>query len=104
MSLKVIWSPASKEEYAEILGFVEDNFGIDAALKLLDKTDVIIGGIATFPEMFPASKLRKDVRKAVITKHNSVYYRYNKKQVQLLHFWDNRQNPKSLKDIIPPKI
>ena len=100
MSLKIIWSPASLEEYAEILGFVEDNFGIDAALKFLDKTDAVIDSIAIFPTMFPASKLRKDVRKAIITKHNSVYYRFNKEEVQLLHFWDNRQNPKSLEDIM----
>ncbi len=102
MSLKVIWSPASKEEYAITLGFVEDNFGIDAALKFLDKTDAIIEGIAIFPTMFPTSKLRKDVRKAVITKHTAVYYRFNETEVQLLHFWDNRQNPASLTDIIPP--
>lgn len=61
MSLKVIWSPASKEEYAEILGYVEDNFSIDAALKLLDKTDAVIDGIAIFPTMFPASTFRKDI-------------------------------------------
>lgn len=102
MSLKIIWSPAAKEEYAIILGFVEDNFGIDAALNFLDKTDAIIEGIAIFPAMFPSSKLRKDVRKAVITKHNTVYYRFNKKEVQLLHFWDSRQNPADLADIIPP--
>jgi len=53
MSLKIIWSPASKEEYADILGYVEDNFGITAALKLLDKTDAVIDGIAIFPTMFP---------------------------------------------------
>ncbi|MEM6319909.1 MAG: type II toxin-antitoxin system RelE/ParE family toxin [Bacteroidota bacterium] len=101
MSLQVIWSPASKEEYAVILGFIEDNFGENAALKFLDKTDTVIDGIATFPSMFPPSKLRKDVRKAVITKHTSVYYRYNREEVQLLHFWDNRQNPESLEEIIP---
>ena len=72
MSLKVIWSPASKEEYADILGYVEDNFGENTALKLLDKTDAVIVGIAIFPSMFPASKERKDVRKAVITKYLSV--------------------------------
>jgi len=101
MSLKVIWSPASKEEYADILGYVEDNFGIDAALKLLDKTDAVIDGVAIFPTMFPASKQRKDIRKAVITKHLSVYYRFNKTTVQLLHFWDNRQSPDKLEDIFP---
>lgn len=101
MSLKVIWSPASKEEYAVILGYVEDNFSIDAALKLLDKTDAVINGIALFPTMFPSSKQRKEVRKAIITKHLSVYYRFNNSTVQLLHFWDNRQNPENLEEIIP---
>lgn len=101
MSLKIIWSPASKEEYAVILGYVEDNFGIDAALKLLDKTDAVIDGIAVFPTMFPVSKQRKDVRKSVITKYLSVYYRFNKTAVQLLHFWDNCQNPENLEEIIP---
>ena len=51
--------------------------------------------------MFPASKQRKDVRKAVITKHLSVYYRFNKTAIQLLHFWDNRQNPDNLGEVIP---
>jgi len=67
----------------------------------LDKTDAVIDGIAIFPTMFPASKQRKDVRKAVITKHLSIYYRFNKTTVQLLHFWDSRQSPEKLGDIIP---
>lgn len=83
MSLKIIWSLASKEEYADILGYVEDNFSIDAALKLLDKTDAVIDGIATFPTMFPTSTIRKGIRKAVITKHLSVFYRFNKMEVHL---------------------
>lgn len=101
MSLEIIWSPASKEEYADILDYIETHFGIDTALKLLDKTDAVIDGIAIFPTMFPASKTRKDVRKAVITSHLSVFYRFNKTEIQLLHFWDNRQNPENLEDVIP---
>ena len=101
MSLKVIWSPASKEEYADIIGFVEDEFGINAALKLLDKTDAIIDSISIFPTTFPSSPSRKDIRKAVISKYLSVYYRFNNVEVQLLHFWDNRQNPQNLEEIFP---
>ena len=36
MSLKIIWSPASKEEYAIILGYVEETSSIDR----LEKTAV----------------------------------------------------------------
>ena len=101
MNRTVIWSPASEEEYAEILIYIEDHFGLDAALKFLDKTDSVIKKLSLLPSMFPASLKRKDIRKAVITKHISLFYRFNNLEVQLLHFWDNRQNPLKIKEIFP---
>lgn len=56
MSLPIIWSPASKNEYAEILKYVEQHFGLDATLKLLEKTDNAMDNIAKFPSMYKASK------------------------------------------------
>ncbi len=74
--------------------------GVKARLDSLSDEDQI-DSIAIFPTMFPASKQRKDIRKAVITKHFSVYYHFNKTTVQLLHFWDNRQNSDNLEEIFP---
>jgi hypothetical protein len=49
--------------------------------------------------MFEESKKKKNVRKGLISKHNTLYYRVKprKKELQLLMFWDNRQDPKKLK-------
>jgi hypothetical protein len=55
MSLRIVWSPASKDEYAELLSFVELNHGLEAALRLLEKTEKLIESISANPEMFPAS-------------------------------------------------
>ena len=33
------------------------------------------------------------VRKAIITKQTSVLYKVNKTHIEILFFWDNRQEP-----------
>jgi hypothetical protein len=45
--------------------------------------------------MFKASKKKKSVRKGFITEHNSLYYQVKprKREIELITFWDNRQNP-----------
>jgi hypothetical protein len=55
--------------------------------------------IAENPGMFVASRKKKNIRKGYITKHNALYYRVKpiKKELELLTFWDNRQNPEELK-------
>ena len=37
MSLPVNWSPISKTQYANLLKFIEVEYGVDAALKFLEK-------------------------------------------------------------------
>lgn len=100
MTWKIIWSPQSKDDYAELLKYVESNFGLDAALKLLDETDAVLDGIVIFPMMFPASEKRKNIRQAVITKHTKLIYRIEVEEIQLLHFWDTRQNPENFPEVI----
>ncbi|MCF8247236.1 MAG: type II toxin-antitoxin system RelE/ParE family toxin [Saprospiraceae bacterium] len=100
MSLPIIWSPASKDEFAELLQYVEVNFGLDATLKLLETTDKVLEGISEHPALFPASNKVPSIRKAVITKQTSLFYRITINHVQLLHFWDNRRNPDDLKFLV----
>jgi plasmid stabilization system protein ParE len=99
VNLPVVWSPAAKEEYAELLAFIESHFGTDAALAMLDKTDAVVEIITAFPMAYPASSMRPDIRKAVISEQTSLLYRISDTQVQLLHFWDNRQNPDLLENL-----
>ena len=64
----------------------------------MDKTEKVLSLIAKDPEMFEISRKKKNVRKGFITKHNTLYYRIKprKKELELITFWDNRQDPKKL--------
>lgn len=94
MKYKIIWSPKSKENFSLLLQFVESEFGLDAALDVLEKTERIIEAITLFPKMFPSSNKFPGVRMAKITKQTSLIYKVSESEIKLLEFWDNRQNPK----------
>lgn len=98
MSFSIIWSPAARDDYAQLLEYVEEKFGLEAALSLLDKTEKVIDGIAVFPEMYPPSA-RRNIRKAVISKHSSLIYRIEENQAQILHVWDNRQDSQDMEKL-----
>ena len=97
MSLPIIWSPRATDDYAKLLARVEQDFGLEAALKLLDSMENLLSLITENPELFPYSKT-KNIRKAIISKQTSLFYRIEEEYIQLLHFWDNRQNPDNLED------
>jgi plasmid stabilization system protein ParE len=99
MSMPVVWSPSALEEYSLILEYVEENWGLEAALNLLDATDQIISQIQEFPNLFPSSK-KKDIRKAVVSKQTSLIYRVTEEQIQILHLWDNRQDPEKFEELL----
>ncbi len=99
MSYAVYWSPSSKDEYAELLKYIESEYGLESALNFMDKTDEVVNSIATFPNSGIATKKEK-IRMYVITRQTSLLYEVNEERIELLHFWDNRQDPEKLEDAI----
>ena len=89
---KLIWSPKSKSEYANLLQYIEKLYGTDAALDFLDQVERIVESISVFPYAFPISDKVPSFRKAVINRQTSLFYRVNNQAVEIVHFWDNRQD------------
>ncbi len=99
MSWVVVWAPSAKEEFADLLGYIEAYYGTDAALIVMDKVEETVEIIRLFPNAYPSSRQQPGIRKAVITKQTSLFYRVLETQIQLLHLWDNRQNPERIEDL-----
>jgi plasmid stabilization system protein ParE len=90
MIYRIVWSDYAKEDYAQILNFLQDNFGVNTALVFLDKTEKIVEQIEIFPLSFPLSEQNPRLHKAVINKNTSLLYRIRQDEIELLFFWDNR--------------
>ena len=96
--MKITWSAQAKKDYYKVLDYLHENWGINEVKSFIDKTEQVLKAIKKHPQAFIESPQKKHVRKGLVTKHNSLFYKVkpNKKEIILLTFWDNRQNPKKL--------
>jgi plasmid stabilization system protein ParE len=97
--MTVIWTKRAKQDYLNVLNYLQENWGMKEVSDFVGKTNDTIRTIATNPKAFIASTKRKNVHKGFVTKHNSLFYqvRPRKKEIILLTFWDNRQSFLKLK-------
>ena len=47
--------------------------------------------------MFPLINESLQIRKCVVTKHYSIFYRETNSRIEILRLYDTRQNPENLK-------
>jgi len=93
MPKQVIWSPQSEDDFSNILEYPMDHWDKSVLLKFIDIVDEIVNQISINPKQYPIIQKQKKIRKCVITKHNSLYYRDRKGYVDILRIYDNRQDP-----------
>lgn len=96
MSKQIIWSPLSETDFSKILQYLHENWDENVAVQFLDLTENILEQIAINPRQFPVIFKKKNIRKCVLTKHNTMFYRVNKTQIDILRIFDTRQDPKVL--------
>jgi len=97
MPKQIIWSPLSEKDFENILEYLHNEWDEKVANKFIDITDNLIKQISINPRQFPLINRNNKVRKCVITKHNTLFYRDRKEQIDILRIYDSRQNPKNLK-------
>ena len=96
MHKQIIWSPLSENDFAAILEYLNDNWDEKVTNQFISLTENILEQISINPRQFPVIYKRKKIRKCVLTKHNSLFYRFSKTQIDILRLFDTRQNPNTL--------
>ncbi len=96
--MKISWTPTAKKTYFVVLDYLEEVWTEKEVQNFIREVNTLLNQIAHNPEMFQSSRKKKNIRRGFITKHNSLYYRIKprKKELELLTFWDNRQDPEKL--------
>ena len=92
----IFWTDLALEELKATFEYLEDRFSQKEIQRLANEIERITKLISQNPNLFPLTDKMK-VRKVVILRFNSMYYRIEGNQVQILSFFSNRQSPKSRK-------
>ena len=96
MSYSIKWLPEAEITFALVIEYLEKNWTVKQIENFINRTEQVIDFISQNPKQYHYSK-KKDVYQAVVTRQISLYYRINREEIELLIFWDNRQNPEKLK-------
>jgi len=83
----IVWTERSLQNSIFIKQYLENNFSlkeIDDFFSLLEAFEIVV---CAYPELYPQSGIKKNIRRAVLSKVLSVYYRINKEKLKSLHFW-----------------
>jgi plasmid stabilization system protein ParE len=93
MSLEVILTHTAVETYDAIFEQITLKFGSNVSDKFQDKVFKTLKTISKSPLIFKATTENQNIRKGYINKNCSFFYEVTAKQIHILFFWDNRQEP-----------
>ena len=97
MHRNIIWSPLAEKDFENILIYLKDNWNDDVLDNFIDITDNMISQIISNPKQFPLIQKKIKIRKCVLTKHNTLFYRIKRDAIEILRIYDTRQDPANLK-------
>ena len=97
MIRKVVISKTTEKKLDSLFNYLIEKWSIKVKNEFIEKLDYSIELIRNQPELFPESKEGKKIRKCVVTKQTTLFYRFTSKQINVITIFDTRQSPKKLK-------
>lgn len=93
----MVWSPSAESDFESILNYLTLNWNNKIVNRFINKVDDTIDLILKDPKTFPLVNIDLQVRKSVISKHNTIYYREKAQKIEIIRLFDSRQDPNQLK-------
>jgi len=96
MPKQIIWSPLSENDFIHILDYLQDNWDNKVVEGFIELVSSSLSQISVNPKQYPVIYKSKKIRKCVLTKHNTLFYRHRNDCIEILRIFDTRQDPGKL--------
>lgn len=94
--MQIIWSDEAITDYHQNIDYLEKEWSPQVAIDFIEDVEAVIELIKSHPELYPLTDYL-GIRRAVIRKQVTLFFKVRDKQVHLIRFWNNYQNPERLK-------
>ncbi|MCF8301053.1 MAG: type II toxin-antitoxin system RelE/ParE family toxin [Bacteroidota bacterium] len=91
---KILWTAFALKELEKTIEYLEENWTEKELRTLAESIEEKLALISQNPNLFQASDNKKNIRRVVIQTYNTLYYRFENEQIEIISFFSNRQNPK----------
>lgn len=96
MACKIEFSKRAMRELQRTINYLVENWPKRITLKFIGKLYNKLQIISEYPQSFPLSHHRRQIRRCVVAKQVSIYYKFSGTEVKIIFFFDNRQSPDKL--------
>ncbi len=93
----IVWSGRALKDLDRISKYLEENWTEKEISTFINKLFKRLNLISFFPKLFSKSRLKKNVRRSVLTKQVIIYYSIKNNVVEIITLFDSRQHPSKLK-------
>ena len=93
---KLIWSDEALNNLKGIINYLEINWTNREIKKFAQLLEKQLLRIKENPFLFAESDKSNGLRRSVLSKQTTIYYRINDNDIRIISLFDNRQNPNKL--------
>ena len=99
--MTIVWSLNGEISYAKIIAYISEKWTEKEVLNFIDKTDELLINIQKGIIQGNISKFTS-YRTFVLSKQTTLFFEIDNsnKTINLLLFWNNRDNPEKLKELL----
>ena len=94
---KILWTDFALSELEKTIEYLEQNWTERELRNLAVEIEETLNLLSHNPNLFQKSDIKKEIRRVVVAKHNTLYYRINNNAIEIISFFSNRQSPKKRK-------
>ena len=96
---QIKWTPEAEQRYLEILEFwIAHNQSTSYSLKIIEEVEQTEVLLAVNPLIgVKIAGTKNTIRRIIILKDYSIFYRIKENVVEIVSFWANKMNPEDLK-------
>jgi plasmid stabilization system protein ParE len=95
--MEIIWTPQALKDYWDNIDYLLEDFTVNEAQYFISQAEYYIKIIQQKPKAFRKTNY-KNTHAVPIVPQITLYYRENKKSIELLSFFNNFQDPKKIKE------
>jgi len=96
MSFEIKFSPKAESTFDDLVTQLEQRWGGKFVDKFKDKVSKTLDLISETPYVYPIAPENSILRKCILHKNCSMLYRIYNDNIEIIYFWDNRQDPMSI--------
>ena len=93
--LEVFWTVRATHDFEKIVFYLKSNWLEKEITNFINKLNKAVNLISYRPKLFTLTNFRKNLRRCVLTKQTTIFYKEVDSKIYIVSLHDNRKNPVS---------